>query len=244
MAMVDSLEAANSRLEQATRSDRTFHALIAARPYLTNNLFATMRTFTKPPAPIIAITGSSDAQPTTKSPDILLAGMLRRPLRTWTVEDHLIRVWDNTHQQAAPVVTARAPSSIRGRVLVAEDNMVNQKVAVRLLERLGYECELASNGIEAVERWSNADFDAILMDGFMPEMDGFQAAREIRSLERDRRTPIIALTASAQPGDRERCLEAGMDDYLTKPVRFQSLEDALKKWIVDAPASAESLVTS
>ncbi|MCC6587966.1 MAG: response regulator [Bryobacterales bacterium] len=239
MTMVDSFEAAKVRLEQASRNARFYDALIATRMFLNTELFATIRTFGLPPVPVVAIAGSSEAQPPPNSPEILLAGMLRRPLRTWTVEDHLIRVWDNTHTERAAVSTAMAPPEKRGRILVAEDNAVNQKVAVRLLERLGYECQVASNGREAVEIWSNAEFDAILMDGFMPEMDGFQAARQIRALERSKRTPIIALTASAQPGDRERCLEAGMDDYLTKPVRFQALEDALKKWAVEVAPAVE-----
>jgi PAS domain S-box-containing protein len=128
---------------------------------------------------------------------------------------------------------ARPPTG--ARILVAEDNEVNQKVAVRLLEKLGYRVEVADDGNEVVEACRRSQYDAVLMDGQMPGMDGFEATRRIREEEGgDHRTPIIAMTASAMKGDRERCLEAGMDDYVSKPVTPQSLEAALKRWI-DVP---------
>jgi two-component system sensor histidine kinase/response regulator len=125
---------------------------------------------------------------------------------------------------------ARPPTG--ARILVAEDNEVNQKVAVRLLEKLGYRVEVADDGHEVVEACRRSRYDAVLMDGQMPGMDGFEATRRIRGEEGDdHRTPIIAMTASAMKGDRERCLEAGMDDYVSKPVTPQSLEAVLKRWI-------------
>ncbi len=125
---------------------------------------------------------------------------------------------------------ARPPTG--ARVLVAEDNEINQKVAVGLLEKLGYRVELADDGHQVVEACRRTRYDAVLMDGQMPEMDGFEATRRIREQEGDdRRTPIIAMTASAMKGDRERCLEAGMDDYVSKPVTPQTLEAVLKRWV-------------
>jgi len=119
------------------------------------------------------------------------------------------------------------------RVLVAEDNAVNQKVAVRMLEKLGLRADLASNGREALAMREMLPYDLILMDCQMPEMDGYEAAREIRRRERGaRRTAIVAMTAEAMSGARERCIEAGMDDYIAKPVRLDELVSALQKWLV------------
>jgi len=132
---------------------------------------------------------------------------------------------------------ARPPTG--ARLLVGEDNEVNQKVAVRLLEKLGYRVELADNGHQVVEACRRTRYDAVLMDGQMPGMDGFEATRHIREQEgEERRTPIIAMTASAMKGDRERCLEAGMDDYISKPVTPEALEAILKRWIHVPPAAA------
>jgi CheY-like chemotaxis protein len=116
-------------------------------------------------------------------------------------------------------------------VLVAEDNVVNQKVAARILERLGYAVDVASTGNEAVAAVGRQTYDAILMDGQMPQTDGFEATRVIRAMEGTHHTPIIALTASAMQGDRERCLAAGMDDYVSKPVSPEQLEAVLLRWV-------------
>jgi PAS domain S-box-containing protein len=120
----------------------------------------------------------------------------------------------------------------RPLILVVEDTVVNQKVTVAMLENLGYQAEVAVNGLEAVEACSRAAYDAVLMDCQMPGMDGFKAAAWIRQREGpQRRVPIIALTAGVMQGDRERCLAAGMDDYLGKPARLQTLDSTLRKWI-------------
>ncbi|MBI2686721.1 MAG: response regulator [Acidobacteria bacterium] len=117
-------------------------------------------------------------------------------------------------------------------VLLAEDNAVNQKVALRILERLGARVDVVRNGVEALAAAGGRHYDIILMDCQMPEMDGYQATRAIRKLEgAERRTPIIALTANAMQGDRARCVEAGMDDYLPKPVRSDELARILSQWV-------------
>jgi signal transduction histidine kinase/DNA-binding response OmpR family regulator len=115
-------------------------------------------------------------------------------------------------------------------ILLAEDNPVNQKVAALLLERQGHTVVVAEDGRQAVDLWQNGNYDLILMDVQMPEMDGFEATKRIRSMETGsgRRIPIIALTAHAMKGDRERCLEAGMDGYLSKPIRVRELFDVLE----------------
>jgi CheY-like chemotaxis protein len=112
------------------------------------------------------------------------------------------------------------------RILLAEDNAVNQMVALRMLERLGYQADTAANGKEVLAALKSRSYDIVLMDVQMPEMDGLEAARLIRSEKVDR-PYIIAMTAHAMKGDREVCLEAGMNDYVSKPVRMEELRAAI-----------------
>jgi two-component system sensor histidine kinase/response regulator len=116
------------------------------------------------------------------------------------------------------------------RVLIVEDFAPNQKIARHILQRLGCEVDLAANGVEALEALEKNDYDIVLMDCQMPEMDGYEATRRYREVEVERggrRVPIIAVTANALPGDREQCLDAGMDDYVAKPIKLETLRDAL-----------------
>src|SRR5262249_62145254 len=123
------------------------------------------------------------------------------------------------------------------RVLLAEDNLVNQPLALRLLQKLGGHVDVAANGREAVAAVARATYALVFMDCQMPGMDGFEAAAAIRQSETgSQHVPIIALTASAMQGDREACFAAGMDDYLSKPMRPSDLERMLRRW---APAATE-----
>jgi two-component system sensor histidine kinase/response regulator len=175
-----------------------------------------------------------------------IAAYLTKPVDEADLYDCLVEVMDETRARRAPHLVTRHSlreqrPPIAAHVLVAEDNEVNQKVAVKILERLGYRVEVADNGREALAACARTRYDAVLMDGQMPGMDGYEATRKIRERETrgGRRLPIIAMTASAMKGDREKCLEAGMDDYVSKPVTPEGIEAVLKRWIGAATAPAE-----
>lgn len=127
-------------------------------------------------------------------------------------------------------------------ILLAEDNYPNQRVTKFLLEKLGLEVHCVSSGRDAVTVVSRNQFDLILMDVRMPVIDGLRATAEIREIEQERgsRTPIIALTASAMPGDRERCLDAGMDDYLSLPFTQNELVNMIKTWLAPGELDYET----
>jgi CheY-like chemotaxis protein/HPt (histidine-containing phosphotransfer) domain-containing protein len=136
------------------------------------------------------------------------------------------------------------PLNIKAHILVAEDNPINQKVVCALVESLGCTTRLAKNGIEALEVFQSEPFDLVLMDCQMPELSGFDATRRIRDLDAGREIPIVAMTAQALAGDRERCLAAGMDDHISKPTTREGLQAVLRRWLelrvseVSPPSSA------
>ena len=138
----------------------------------------------------------------------------------------------------------RTPQKLQGRVLVAEDNRINQIYIVELLKLFGCACELVVNGEQAVNAFRTGAYDLVLMDCQMPDMDGFMATKEVRRWEAEQaargRTPIVALTANALRGDRERCLEAGMDDYLSKPIEPETLRSVLANFLKPQPPPSGS----
>jgi CheY-like chemotaxis protein len=161
------------------------------------------------------------------------AGYLTKPIDTSALLeciDRAIRLREaSPAQTSAPVAQARR--QFAARVLVAEDNAVNQRVARRFLERLGCEVDVVDDGAQAVEATQRRDYDLVLMDMQMPNMDGLEATHLIRGRQQPRRVPIVALTADAMVGTLERCLAAGMDDYLTKPLEAKRLEEVLDRFV-------------
>jgi PAS domain S-box-containing protein len=162
--------------------------------------------------------------------------MLPKPLKPRDVLEMLAGQFDPAVRTSRRS-SAELDASLNLRVLVAEDNQVNQKLARRVLEKLGCHVDMAANGVEAVANWKAGAYDLILMDCQMPELDGYEATIEIRRAEQaahSRRTPILAMTASALDSDRQKCLESGMDDFLSKPVQLSHLRQALERYSVEA----------
>jgi len=188
------------------------------------------------PSPLPLVLFTSLGRRESGEGDGLFAATLAKPLRQSQLFDTLMTLLAHEAADTAtrpasaakpridPDMAARHPL----RILLAEDNVVNQKLALRLLQQMGYRADLASNGVEAIESVQRQTYDVVLMDVQMPEMDGLEAAKAITSRWRTGERPrIVAMTANAMQGDREMCIAAGMDDYLTKPIRVDQLVDAL-----------------
>jgi two-component system, sensor histidine kinase and response regulator len=174
---------------------------------------------------------------------------LVKPLRQTALYESLVNVMSGRPQEAlaakAPSKPAAAtPLAVRGNILLVEDNVINQQVALGILQISGYSVTVVANGREALDAHAQGSFDLILMDCHMPEMDGFEATRAIRLRERTstaRRVPIIALTANAMARDREECLDAGMDDHLSKPFNMLALQEMLERWMAHAAAAGGNM---
>jgi signal transduction histidine kinase/DNA-binding response OmpR family regulator len=177
--------------------------------------------------------------------DIGFAGYLLKPVTQRDLTGCLMRVLAGNSEdwlsRTQPLVTRHAlreqRAQARTRILLAEDNPVNQKVATKMLERLDYQVDAVGDGKAAVAAWQTGRYDLILMDCQMPELDGYEATREIRRLEKgSKRTPIVALTAHAMKGADEECLTAGMDEYLSKPINRDALDRVLKRFLTNLAA--------
>ncbi len=176
-----------------------------------------------------------------------IQGYLSKPVRQDQLHDCLLAVLGLQETDTGQLITrhtlVEARAQRRGCILLAEDNLVNQRVALALLKKLGYRADVVNNGLEAVEALACQPYDLVLMDCQMPELDGFAATAQIRQNEGDqRRTLIVAMTASAMQGDRERCLAAGMDDYVSKPITLDVLREKLALWLPEEPAVTYEVV--
>jgi signal transduction histidine kinase/DNA-binding response OmpR family regulator len=200
-------------------------------------------------ATIMMLTSAGHRGDAARCQELGVAAYLLKPIRQSELREAIARVLGAREQDGAiPLITrfslqdAREPSAFL-RVLLAEDNLVNQRLAVRLLEKRGHRVVVAGNGREALQALEKDSFDLVFMDVQMPEMDGLEATAAIR--ERETRSglhqPIIALTAHAMKGDREKCLAGGMDGYLTKPIRPQELDDILEDYLARRLASPNTI---
>jgi signal transduction histidine kinase/CheY-like chemotaxis protein len=218
----------------AVKPDAYDVAIIARDGGLSETLHQVRSTANRPQLPAVLAAPMSEGWVHQEASIAGFAAVVHRPLRRTTLHRALARATnldttDPLHPSGTHTVFPETPAQPR-RILVAEDNVVNQKVAARMLEKLGYTCEVVSDGQQALAESAGPQYDAILMDCQMPEMDGYEATRRIR--QRDgANVPIIAMTANALAGDRERCLAAGMDDYLAKPVQLKDLAEKLHFWI-------------
>ena len=199
------------------------------------------------PIPLVLLTSLDRHGSTRRLADLGFAGYLTKPVRGRELRACVERVMDTTNQSGShsqlvtrsSLAAEKVYGHYRGRVLVAEDNIVNQQVTRRFLQRLGCKVEVADNGLRAVEFCAQSTIDLVLMDMQMPIMDGLTACREIRRAEAGgRRVPIIALTASAMTDELDRCRAAGMDGLLTKPLQPQRLRDILDRHGLGDPRAA------
>jgi CheY-like chemotaxis protein len=188
------------------------------------------------PAKIMMLTSAGQRGDAMRCEALGISAYATKPVRQSELQQVISRLLGEK-EAASPLITRqtlgdpRVPTNSL-QILVAEDNAVNQKLVARLLEKRGHCVQLVGNGLEALDALEQKSYDLVLMDVQMPELDGFEATCELRKREQltDLHTPVIALTAHAMKGDRERCLAAGMDDYLTKPIRAQELDDLLDNY--------------
>jgi two-component system, sensor histidine kinase and response regulator len=197
-------------------------------------------------AVIMMLTSSERAEDIQRCRDLGISACLIKPVRRADLRSAIVgslaRCAKRKPAEDLEALSSRLshePGSLRRpelRILLAEDNAVNQHVVTRILERAGHAVSLAQNGRQAVDLCARESFDVVLMDVQMPDLSGFEATAAIRGAERGRSTPIIALTAHAMTGDRERCLAAGMDDYLSKPIHASALLEMIEKYQSRRPA--------
>jgi two-component system sensor histidine kinase/response regulator len=200
---------------------------------------------------LVMLTSAGERSEATKYADVGFDAYLLKPAKASLLLDCLLAVFDPNalqwHQQTGKIVTKQslldARGRLQGRILLAEDQPVNQRVAQAILEQLGCRVDIAPDGRRAVQACIEKDYDLVLMDCQMPEMDGFEATRAIRALQKCQNIPIIALTANTMAGDRGKCLAAGMNEHLAKPIDRTLLAELLRRFLpfgaVSASASAD-----
>jgi two-component system, sensor histidine kinase and response regulator len=240
---VDGAAAALAELSAALEAGEPYPLILTAMHMPGMDGFALIEQIRQRPelsaATIMMLTSAGHRGDAARCQELGVSAYLLKPIRQSELREAIARVLGaREHDGAIPLITrfslhdAREPDAYL-HVLLAEDNLVNQRLAVRLLEKRGHRVVVAANGLEALQALEKESFDLVLMDLQMPEMDGFEATAGIREKEKSTglRQAVVALTAHAMKGDREKCLAAGMDGYLTKPIRPQELDQLLEIYV-------------
>ena len=186
----------------------------------------------------IVIISSHGSMPEKGNYDSIFNAYLAKPTKQSMLFNVLVKIIDkgSSHKlqdaetTASGVLDSLLAKRLPLRILLAEDNAINQKVAIRTFQKMGYSADIAGNGLEALDALARQPYDLVFMDVHMPEMDGLEATREIVREMGENRPKIIAMTANAMQGDQERCLQAGMDDYISKPININELQNIIEKW--------------
>jgi signal transduction histidine kinase/CheY-like chemotaxis protein len=242
-----------ARLHAAVENGEPFHAALVnyKMPVMDgvdlSRLIKADRTISG--TPIVLVTSLPQRGDVAKMGDIGVDANLTKPVKQSQLHDVLATIMgakkDRKPQQKRSVITKHSlKESVRkrARILLVEDNVVNQKLAVRLLEKVGLRCDVAATGLEALNAMNRTRYDLVLMDCFMPDMDGYEATAEIRLREgKERHTPIIAMTAEAMKGNRERCFGAGMDDFISKPIIASALYEMIERHLAAANEQPEKV---
>ena len=258
-SLVEGGEEALKRLADAHKAGKPYGLILTDMHMPGMDGFALIERIRQRPelstATIMMLTSAGHRGDADRCKELGVSAYLLKPIRQSELREAIARVLGAREPDGAiTLITrfslqdAREPGTSL-KVLLAEDNLVNQRLAVRLLEKRGHRVVVAGNGLEAVEALKKEAFDLVLMDIQMPEMDGLEATAMIRESEKNRghRQPIIALTAHAMKGDREKCLAAGMDGYLSKPIRAPELDEVLETYVGrrrELGSAAETLQTT
>ncbi|MEM8843908.1 MAG: EAL domain-containing protein [Pseudomonadota bacterium] len=234
----DNCESAITKLRQATHAKKAFEIALIDEIMPTGNGIEMMREICRSsdiePLKLILMTNQTHAESFLER-FLEIDSFIQKPILQSSLFDCITTVMNGSISQVNPIYTMSEQEEFHAngaKVLVVEDNNANQQVAIGMLERLGCVVTVADNGLEAINQVSRGRYEIILMDCNMPIMDGYEATAKIRSIEgATGEVPIIAMTANVQDGERQKCLQAGMSDYLSKPIKLQGLKDMLLKWL-------------
>lgn len=238
-------------LHQAARSGDPYHLVLLDMQMPGMDGEQTTRAIKSDPlvkeVKIVILTSMGQRGDAMRLESLGCSGYLLKPVKQQMLHEALIAVLGSRAEKEKGIVTRHLIAEKHAsdkRILLAEDNAINQKLAVALLQKAGYSVDVVDNGLQAFEKIISGRYSAVLMDVQMPELDGYEATQKIREWEtsHDQHIPIIAMTAHAMKGDREKCLEAGMDDYVTKPIESKILHSVLDRWLENTQSQTSGTI--